>query len=525
MIRYLPFAGIVALALLTPWLPVWLAVVVWPLLLIGVADLVQQRHSLLRNYPVIGHLRRLAESVRPQIHQYFVEGDTEGAPYDREQRTLIYQRAKSAIETHPFGTERDVMRSGYEWVNHAICPKPPAEHPPRVPVGGAQCTQPYETALLNISAMSFGSLSAAAIEALSRGAASGGFAHDTGEGAISPYHERGGADLIWELGTGYYGARAQDGGFDPGAFREKAQLPQVKMCEIKLSQGAKPGHGGILPAAKVSQEIASTRGIPVGESCVSPPYHRTFSTPRGLLEFVAQLRELSGGKPVGFKLCIGHRWEFLAICKAMLDTGIKPDFIVIDGKEGGTGAAPAEFTDHVGTPLRDGLLFARNALVGCGLKDDIRLVAGGKIATGFDMAITMALGADWCNAARAFMFALGCLQSQHCHTNHCPVGIATQDALRQKGLDVTEKSVRVATYQAKTVHALLEITAAAGLDHPHQLEPYHFFHRLTSRDSVLLSETYPFLKAGALLDGEVDANWQRMWQRASADNFVRNDVA
>ncbi|MFK7913476.1 MAG: FMN-binding glutamate synthase family protein [Pseudomonadales bacterium] len=524
MIRYIPFAIVVALCILSLLAPLagsaWLLLLAWPLLAIGAADLLQQEHSLRRNYPVVGHLRMLAESIRPQVQQYFVESDIEGKPYDRQQRSLIYQRSKNAVETHPFGTERDVTRSGYEWVNHSMAPRAAAHEPPRVRIGESSA-QPYDSALLNVSAMSFGSLSAAAIEALSSGAAQGGFAHDTGEGAISPYHERGGADLIWELGTGYYGARSTDGGFDAGLFKDKAALPQVKMIEIKLSQGAKPGHGGILPAAKVTAEIAQTRGIPVGQECISPAYHRAFDTPRGLLQFVAQLRELSGGKPVGFKLCIGHRWEFMAICKAMLDTGIRPDFIVIDGKEGGTGAAPVEFTDHVGTPLRDGLLFARNALVGCDLKSDIRLGAAGKVATGFDMAVMMALGADWCNAARAFMFALGCLQSQHCHTNHCPVGIATQDPLRQKGLDVTSKAVRVAAYQAKTVQALQEITAAAGLEHPHELQPYHFFHRTSSRESVLLSETYPLLEPGALVAGDMDAAWQKIWARASADSFAR----
>ena len=415
------------------------------------------------------------------IHQYFVESDTEGKPFDREQRELIYSRARNRISTHPFGTEREVQRDGYEWVNHSVAPKPPAKQAPRIRVGGSECTQPYDTALLNISAMSFGSLSAAAIRALSRGASLGHFAHDTGEGAISPYHLEGGADLIWELGTGYYGCRSDNGGFDAALFAEKAALPAVKMIEVKLSQGAKPGHGGILPGAKVSAEIAATRGIPQGKDCLSPPFHQTFDSPIGLLDFVARLRGLAAGKPVGFKLCIGHRWEFVAICKAMLETGIKPDFIVIDGKEGGTGAAPVEFTDHVGTPLRDGLLFARNALVGCNLKDDIRLAAAGKVVSGFDMAICMALGADWCNAARAFMFALGCLQSQHCHTNACPVGIATQDPWRQRGLDVADKATRVARYQEQTVHALLEIVGAAGLEHPHDLQPQHFFHRHSSR--------------------------------------------
>ncbi|MEM6710007.1 MAG: FMN-binding glutamate synthase family protein [Pseudomonadota bacterium] len=523
MLRYLPFAvvvGAVAALVLVPSFPVWTAVFSVPLLALGLWDLLQRRHSLFRNYPLLGHIRILSESIRPMIHQYFVESDTDGRPFDREQRVLVYHRAHDQVASQPFGTERDTGRVGYEWINHSIAPKAPCAEVPRVRVGD-RCAQPYDTALLNISAMSFGSLSGAAIEALSKGARRGGFAHDTGEGAISPYHLNGGADLIWELGTGYYGCRTADGGFDPEAFAEKATLPNVRMIEVKLSQGAKPGHGGILPAAKVSEEIAATRGIPVGRECVSPPFHRTFDTPIGLLEFLSTLRELSGGKPVGFKLCIGHRWEFLSICKAMLDTGLRPDFIVIDGKEGGTGAAPAEFTDHVGTPLRDGLLFARNALVGCGLKDDVRLAAAGKVVSGFDMAICMALGADWCNAARAFMFALGCLQSQHCHNNKCPVGIATQDPLRQRGLDIEDKAQRVARFQEQTVHALLEITGAVGLDHPHELDPVHFFHRQSSRESSRLSETYPFLTPGSLLAGDVDEKWRDLWDASAAHSFAR----
>ncbi|MEM1434926.1 MAG: FMN-binding glutamate synthase family protein [Pseudomonadota bacterium] len=512
---------VVLAALALPVLPLWTGLLSLPLLLLGCWDLLQQRHSLFRNYPIIGHLRILAESVRPMVYQYFVESDTEGKPFDREQRSLIYARAKNELSTHPFGTERDVTRTGYEWVNHSIAAKAPPATVPRVRIGGSACAQPYDSALLNISAMSFGSLSGAAIRALSTGAAQGGFAHDTGEGAISPYHLEGGADLIWELGTGYYGCRSADGGFDPDAFARKAELPAVRMIEVKLSQGAKPGHGGILPGAKVTAEIAATRGIPEGKDCLSPPYHRAFSTPIELLEFIAQLRTLASGKPVGFKLCVGHRWEFMAIVKAMLETDIKPDFIVIDGNEGGTGAAPVEFADHVGTPLRDGLLFARNALVGCNLKDEIRLGAAGKVAGGFDMAICMALGADWCNAARAFMFALGCLQSQSCHTNHCPVGVATQDPLRQRALHVTSKAARVARFQEQTVHALLEIVGAVGLEHPHELEPRHFFHRHSSRVSARLSESYPLLLPGALLDGsDLDTVWQRAWDLAQPHTFA-----
>jgi len=472
--RFVPFAAVLIAAAVFGALAVgdarWLlaAAPLAALAGVGLYDVLQSNHTLWRNYPLIGRVRWLAEELRPFIHQYFVENATEGRPFNREDRALVYRRAKDVVSVEPFGSRLDLDEPSYEWLNPSIAAKTAAHEPEdggfRVTVGEKTCATPYAASVFNISAMSFGSLGARAIEALNRGAALGGFYHDSGEGGVSRYHKAGGGDLVWELGSGYFGARAKDGGFDRERFKDVAANPQIKMIEIKLSQGAKPGHGGVLPAAKISPEIAEARGIDQGVACISPPFHRAFSTPVGLLEFVTQLRELSGGKPTGFKLCIGHRWEFLAIVKAMLETGMKPDFIVIDGAEGGTGAAPAEFLDHVGAPLRDGLVFARNALVGAGLKDDVRLAVSGKIVTGFQMAAAMALGADWCNAARGYMFALGCVQSLQCHTNRCPTGIATQDVSRQRGLHVPDKAERVASFHRHTVEALAEVVAAAGLN-------------------------------------------------------------
>jgi glutamate synthase domain-containing protein 2 len=405
-------------------------------------------------------------------------------------------------------------------MNHSMSPAPRSDATLRIEIGGNQCKQPYSSSVLNISAMSFGSLSAQAIRALNLGAKQGDFAHDTGEGGLSPYHLENGGDIIWEFGTGYFGCRTPEGVFDAERFAERAAQPQVKMIEIKLSQGAKPGHGGLLPGRKVTSEIAEIRGVRVGVDCASPARHTAFSTPAEMMEFIARLRELSLGKPVGFKLCIGHRWEFLALCKAMIQTDVYPDFIVIDGKEGGTGAAPVEFTDHVGTPRREGLLIAVNSLEGCGIRDKIKLGVSGKIVSAFDMAVTMAMGADWCNSARGFMFALGCLQSQKCHTNHCPVGIATQDPARQRGLVVESKAQRVANYHRHTVHALADLVCAAGLDHATELTPAHVQRRITSRETASLAETYEWLRPRQLIDGGAHSSWQADWQCASVDSFA-----
>ena len=492
-----------------------------PLSALGLRDLFQTRHGLLRIYPLVGLFRYLAESIRPQVQQYFIEEDIAGRPFNRNERDVVYRRAKNVEDDEPFGTELDVYDDEYEWLNHSIAAFAADEVLPRARIGNAQCSQPYLASRFNISAMSFGSLGARAIEALNRGAAEGQFAHDTGEGAISPYHRFGG-DLIWEIGTGYFGCRDQDGQFDQGLFAEQASDPQVKMIEVKLSQGAKPGHGGVLPGAKVTPEIAKTRGVPVGQDCISPPAHSAFSSPTELLEFLATLRNLSEGKPVGFKLCIGHPWEFMAVCKAMLETGIRPDFIVVDGAEGGTGAAPPEFPAHVGTPLRDGLLFARNVLVGAGLKDDIALGASGKVVTGFRLASNLALGADWCNSARGFMFALGCLQSQRCHTGQCPTGITTHDPLRQRGLIVTDKAARVAQFHRHTIESCAALIGATGVSEPAQLTPEHLFRRKSAHRAETWRDIYPWLEPGELLgSGELHARYREDWARARADQFAR----
>lgn len=490
--------------------------------LIGLHDLRQTRHAVLRNYPVAAHLRFLLEAIRPEMRQYFFEGDKDGAPFPRDKRAIVYQRAKRDLDKRPFGTQYDVYQQHYEWLHHSIAPQPALAHDRLRTTVGASCAQPYSASLLNISAMSYGSLSANAIRALNKGARAGGFYHDTGEGGVSPYHREHGGDLVWELGSGYFGARMADGGFDPGKFAEAASDPQIRMVELKLSQGAKPGHGGVLPAAKVTEEISRIRGVPMGQDCVSPASHAVFSTPIGLLQFVAQMRDLSGGKPAGFKLCIGHPWEFMAICKAMLATGITPDFIVVDGKEGGTGAAPLEFMDHVGMPLRDGLSFVHNALVGIGMRDRVKIGASGKITSAFDIARVMALGADWCNAARGFMFAVGCIQAQSCHTGACPTGVATQDPLRQRAIVVPDKAERVASFQRNTLHALAELVAAAGVAHPAELKPHHFLRRSSADRVISLAEQYEQLAPGQLTaDPASSPRFAQAWAWSSADSFAR----
>lgn len=495
----------------------------YPLLVlsvVGIWSLFQTRHTLMRNYPVIALVRWVSEELRPFLRQYIVESNLEGRPYSREHRSLIYQRAKDDVDVHPFGTELDVYSDEYEWLSHSIAARHVDPNTFRVEVGGPQCDKPYSASLLNISAMSFGALGANAIEALNLGAKLGGFYHDTGEGSISPYHRKNGGDLVWELGSGYFGCRDKAGRFDPKRFAEQAVSDQVKMIEIKLSQGAKPGHGGLLPAEKITAEIAATRMVPTGQDCLSPPAHSAFSTPIEMMEFIATLREMSGGKPVGFKMCIGQPHELLAICKAMNETGILADFIVIDGAEGGTGAAPVEFSDHIGTPLREGLIFARNALVGTGLRDKVRLAASGKVSTAHYLAANMAVGADWCNAARAFMFSLGCVMSMRCHTGECPSGVTTHDPLRQRGLVVEDKARRVHNFQRETLHALAEVVGAAGLDHPGQLTPAHIFRRINAVEAKPLDDLYTFIEPGSLLDGRRKTPLGRYWQEARADSFA-----
>jgi glutamate synthase domain-containing protein 2 len=503
-------------------------------LVLGWRDATQRRHSVLRNYPLIGHLRFLLEFIRPEMRQYFIESDNEATPFSREQRSLVYRRAKGEPDKRPFGTQRDVGSVGHEWINHSVMPTVVASHDFRIAIGDgphSRCRQPYSASVFNISAMSFGALSGPAVRALNAGARLGGFAHDTGEGSISDHHRAHGGDLIWEIGSGYFGCRTDDGRFDPERFALTAAQAQVKMVEIKLSQGAKPGHGGVLLGPKVTPEIAAARGVPVGVDCVSPAAHSAFGTPVELLRFVERLRELSGGKPVGFKLCIGHPWEWFAMAKAMLATGLVPDFIVVDGAEGGTGAAPLEFTDHVGAPLQEGLLLVHNTLVGIGLRDRVRIGCSGKIVSAFDIARALALGADWCNSARGFMFALGCIQAQSCHTGGCPTGVATQDPLRQRALVVERKQERVYNFHRQTLEALRELVQAAGLTHPSQITPAHIVRRTADHQVRLLANLLPFVAPGAVLAAERgEAEWPHntfrlYWPMARAESFSPAPVA
>ena len=499
-----------------------LAVLIFGALIgVGLLDVQQKHHAILRNYPIIGHFRFLLEFIRPEIRQYFIESDAEAVPFSRAQRSLVYARAKGASDKRPFGTLLDVRAPGYEWINHSVAPSHIDGHDFRVRVGGYDGTQPYDISLFNVSAMSFGALSANAIMSLNLGAKMGGFAHDTGEGSISRHHRAHGGDLIWEIGSGYFGCRTEDGHFSDEKFVINATDPQVKMIEIKLSQGAKPGHGGVLPGPKVTEEIAEARGVKVGEDCVSPAAHSSFSTPLELMAFIRKLRQLSGGKPVGFKLCIGHPWEWFAMVKAMIETGTSPDFIVVDGAEGGTGAAPLEFSDHMGMPMLEGLRLVHNTLVGVGLRDRIRLGASGKIISGFDVARTLALGADWCNSARGFMFALGCIQAQTCHSGNCPTGVTTQDPQRQMALVVPSKAERVKSFHHLTLESLQELMQSAGIHSPSELKLHHIERRISEFETHPLSELMPTLAPGALLTEVMDAPevFQRYWPRASASTF------
>ena len=532
MSRYFAYILSIVLTLaslaLTPLLQgAWWGVAIFgALALLGTADMLQRTSTLRRNYPLLANFRYGLETIGPEMRQYFIQSDTEKVPFSREQRALVYQRAKHVNDVRPFGTLRNVYGTDYEWINHSIAPVEVANHDFRILIG-AESKQPYSASVFNISAMSFGALSAAAIRALNGGAKRGGFYHDTGEGSISPYHREGDGDLVWELGSGYFGCRNHDGSFNEQRFAEQAVAPQVKMIEVKLSQGAKPGHGGVLPAAKLSKEIAATRDVPMGQDCVSPAKHSAFSTPLGLLQFVAHLRELSGGKPTGFKLAIGHPWEWFGIAKAMAENaasrpGLLPDFIVVDGAEGGTGAAPAEFVDHVGVPMHEGLLLVHNTLVGLNLRERIKIGAAGKIVSAFDLARAIAMGADWCNAARGFMFSLGCIQSLSCHTNRCPTGIATQDPSRWKHLDVPDKTERVADYHDNTVRALRDLLCAAGLSHPDELGPEHILRRVSQTQVKSYASLYRFLEPGELLDGRVPehAVFRDYWEESRSDTFA-----
>ena len=507
--------------LVSPWW--WLLEILFlPLAVLGVWDFLQPRHSILRNYPIIGHLRFLLEDMGPELHQYIVESNTSGAPFNRDTRSVIYERAKNVTDKKPFGTEHDVYASGYTYLKHSIATKPMVKNPVqdlRITVGGPQCTQPYSLSILNISAMSFGALSAPAVHAMNLGAKMGNFAHDTGEGGLSRHHRAGGGDLIWQIGTGYFGCRKQSGEFDPDAFAKTASDPQVKMVEIKVSQGAKPGHGGILPGAKVTEEIAEARLVPVGQTVFSPTYHQEFSTPLEMMGFITKLRELCGGKPVGFKICIGEPREFMGIVKAMVETGVRADFIVVDGGEGGTGAAPQEFSNAMGFPLLEGLALVHNTLVGAGVRDDIKVGASGKMVMAARIAGAIALGADWCNTARGFMFAVGCIQAQSCHTNTCPVGVTTQNPRLHRALVVPTKAERVHNFHRNTVEALAEFIAAMGLDGPEQLAPHHVVRRIDSTRVASLDEIYDFAKPGSFLDGTGPERLQRYWDQSSAESF------
>ena len=514
-------APLLVLALFLVWSPAkYLFLLLLPIIGLGLMDMMQTKQTVRRLYPFLGRFRYMLESVRPEIQQYFVESDTSGTPIPREFRSLVYQRAKGARDTRPFGTIFDVDRPGYEWINHSLVPVHIEDTDPRVEFGTGRCSKPYKASPLNISAMSYGALSGNAIRALNKGAKIGGFSHNTGEGSLSPYHLEAGGDIVWQIGTGYFGCRGEDGNFEPELFKKNASLDVVKMIEIKLSQGAKPGHGGILPAAKLTEEIAKIRNVPMGKDVVSPAAHSAFSTPIELLDFIVRLRELSGGKPVGIKLCIGRRDEFLAICKAMLKTGNVPDFITVDGGEGGTGAAPTEMTNSVGTPLKDALIFVNEALIGTGLRDQVRIIASGKILSAFHLLRAVALGADTVNSARGMMMALGCIQARSCNTDHCPTGIATQNPARGKGLVVTDKAERVAHFHRATVENLVELLGAAGLKSLEDLQPKHINRRVEGTTVKSYAQLYPCIGDKCLLDDSTIPNgWRDDWQAADPDRW------
>lgn len=489
-----------------------------PLVILWIYDLMQKKHTILRNFPVLGHVRFFLEFLRPEIQQYFIATDESELPYDRETRSLIYERAKNVQDTIPFGTERDILRVGYTWALHSLAPKAHSEVSSRIIVGGPDCQQPYSASLFNISGMSFGALSGKAIMAINKGALIGGFAQGTGEGGLSTYHLQGG-DLIFQIGTAYFGCRNDQGNFDEREFAIEANRKEVKMIEIKLSQGAKPSHGGILPAAKLTLEIATARKVPMGKDVLSPIAHSVFTTPIGLLYFIKKLRELSYGKPIGFKLCLGRRDEFLGICKAMLKTNILPDFITVDGAEGGTGAAPVEYANYIGTPLESGLVFVHNALVGINVRDKIRIICSGKVANGFDVLTNLALGADMCNAGRSMMMAAGCLQTKQCNTNTCPTGVATQNKRLQYGLVVDQKKHQVANFHKNTMRSFLEMVGALGLDNPRDLKPSHIMRRVNQQEVKTFDEIYDYLKPGQLLGDDIPNSFKPDWELADPDRF------
>jgi len=511
----------VALSILVSTYFWWLAGFFIAIFCLGVYDMVQTHHSVMRNFPLFGRARWLMEYLRPKLYQYFVESDTDGRPINRIDRSTIYQRAKKQTDSMPFGTQLDVYAEGYEWMTHSIAPLnfTSLNHDPRIIIGNKDCKQPYSASIFNVSAMSFGSLSYAAIEALNSGAKIGNFAHNTGEGGLSHYHLKHGGDIIWQIGTGYFSARAADGNFSPEAFQKNAMLPQVKMIELKLSQGAKPGHGGILPAAKNTAEIAAIRLVTPNTTVYSPPYHSAFDSPKGLVQFIQQLKQLSGGKPVGFKLCIGHKSEFIGICKAMIELDSYPDFITVDGGEGGTGAAPQEFSNYVGAPLMDGLAFVHNMLMGFNIKQHIKIIASGKVLSGFHLIRAMALGADACNSARAMMMALGCIQALQCNTNKCPTGVATQDKGLVKGLVIDDKKQRVANYHEDTIKTFVELLGAAGIADCNKLTRSHIYRRVFMNEVRTFEDIYPSCLAGCMINGNIPEKYVHDMEKASAESW------
>lgn len=504
------------------WVPVSIFILlpIGALLLIGFFDYFQTKHTIRRNFPVLGRFRYMLEAIRPEINQYFVESNTDGKPFSREQRSVVYQRAKHVLDTIPFGTQLDVYQAGYEWVNHSLCPVHVDAKKLRVKVGNSGCRQPYDASILNISAMSYGALSSNAIMALNAGAKADGFAHNTGEGGISPHHLKNGGDLIWQIGTGYFGCRNEDGSFNADRFTENATRPEVRMIEIKLSQGAKPGHGGILPAVKVDQEISMIRGVPRGKDVISPPAHTAFSTPLELVDFIELLREKSGGKPVGLKLCLGKKQEFINMCRAFADRKIYPDYIAVDGSEGGTGAAPVEFANHMGTPIVDSLVFVQNALTGFDIRRHIKIIAAGKVTTGFGMVKLMSLGADLIYIARGMMLALGCIQALRCNANVCPAGVATTDASLASGLVPEDKAVRVASFHRETLESFAHILGSMGFEHPAALGPQCIKRRIDLSRSTDYSLIYHYLQPGQFFDSSCPEPFLKMVKNASPDSFA-----
>ncbi|MEM0516956.1 MULTISPECIES: FMN-binding glutamate synthase family protein [Aequorivita] len=480
------------------------------LTIVGYYDVFQTRHTIMRNYPLLGRLRFVLEELRPKMYQYFIESDIDGRPYNRVDRSTVYQRAKGVRDTIPFGTQLDLYSEGYEWICHSIAPKPfnTLNHDPRILIGNKDCKLPYSASILNISAMSFGAISANAVKALNAGAKIGNFAHNTGEGGLSDHHLSEGGDLIWQIGTAYFGCRTEDGKFNPELYAEKSKHPNVKMIELKISQGAKPGHGGILPAEKNSEEIAKIRHIKPFTKVESPPYHSAFDTPLEMVKFIKKLRDLSGGKPIGFKLCIGYKSEFISICQAMVELDIYPDYIAVDGGEGGTGAAPPEFSNYVGAPLIDGLDFVHNILRGMGIRQHIKIIASGKISSAFHIARAVALGADGCYQARAMMLSLGCIQALLCNTNKCPVGITTQDPKLTVGLVPEDKKVRVANYHEKTIKNFVELLGATGLDETKNLTRSHIYRRISLNDMITYEELFPSIKPGSMRNGEIPKKYE-----------------